>query len=302
MADSLLMTRSRRVLLGTGVPLALAIIAVSSYTWVRGAVNQLVDFNEVSYPVSVTAPVTGGQARVISDNADLTLAAGQGNRIEVHGVAGGAMVRPIFSHKLTRAGLLLRSRCRVSIGTCSLNLDVTVPATRPANVTDSSGTIRARSLRGTVELSSNSGDIDASELTGDVGLTDSYGTISASDLSGRIRLSNISGDIDVTSLTGDSQLQDSFGNITVDGISASDVRCRDQSGDITIVFLTVPSHVAVSDSHGNIRLELPPGGTAYQVRTSNSSGSTRVSVPRDQSASNVITATDSSGDITIINR
>lgn len=302
MADPLPMTRSRRVILAAGAPLVLAIIVAATWAWTRGAVDQLANLNLVSYAVSVTAPPTAGQARVISDNADITLTANRGSRIAVSGELGGAMARPSFSHKLTRTGLILSSRCRVPAGTCSLRLDVTVPASLPADVTDSSGTLRATSLSGTVTLSSTSGDIDVARLAGDVGLSDSYGTINASDLSGHIRLSDGSGDIDVTSLTGDSQLQDSYGNITIDGLSAAGVRCRNQAGDITIVFTTVPRHVAVSDSYGNITLELPSGRTAYQVHTSNSYGSTTVSVPRDQSSPNVITATNGSGDITIINR
>lgn len=302
MADSPPMTRSRRVILATGVPLVLALIVFATWGWTRGAVNQLVDLNEVSYTVSFTAPPTAGQSKVTSDNADMTLGAGPGNQIGVHGTLRGGMTRPIFSHKLTRTGLILSSRCRAPVGTCSLSLAITVPASLPADITDSFGTIRAESLRGPVELSSNSGDINATGLTGDVELTDSYGNINASDLSGHIRLSDGSGDINVASLTGDSQVTDSYGNITIHALSAADVRCRNQTGDITIVFTTVPRYVAVSDSHGNITLELPPGSTAYQVNTSNSYGRTTVAVPRNQSSPNVITATNGSGDITIVSR
>jgi hypothetical protein len=60
--------------------------------------------------------------------------------------------------------------------------------------------------------------------------------------------------------------------------------------------------VDVTDSFGNITLVLPAGSTAYRVQTRNSFGSTTVSVRRSLSARDVITASNNSGDITIVTR
>ncbi len=86
------------------------------------------------------------------------------------------------------------------------------------------------------------------------------------------------------------------------GLAAAHVVASNNSGDITLMFTKVPRRVDVTDSFGSITLELPAGPTAYRVQTRNSFGSTAVSVRRSPSARNVITASDNSGDITIVTR
>jgi len=75
---------------------------------------------------------------------------------------------------------------------------------------------------------------------------------------------------------------------------------RNNSGDISLTFTKVPRQVTVTDSFGDITLVLPPGSATYRVATRNSFGSTTVSVPQSPTAGNVITASNNSGNITII--
>jgi DUF4097 and DUF4098 domain-containing protein YvlB len=133
-------------------------------------------------------------------------------------------------------------------------------------------------------------------------LTDVFGNLTASGLAGTIRLDNNSGDITAAGLTGDTRLQDSFGNIEVTGLASADVVASNQSGDITLTFSKVPRRVNVTDSFGNITLNLPPGPTAYRVSARTSFGSSTISVPQATSAPDVITVTNNSGDITIASR
>lgn len=299
MTSRLPMTSTRWVLLGAGLPLALAAIAVSTFVWVHGAVKALVKTDQVGYPVSLTAPLTNGRADVTTINADTRLTAGQGSRISVRGYLAGSIARPVFGHQQTPAGLILNPRCRAPVGSCSLSFTITVPAGAPVRARNSLGNLSAGPLRGTITLSSNAGDLSVSGLAGNLRLADVLGNIQASGMSGHTWATNNSGDIDVTGVTGDVQLTDSLGNITVDGLAAGDVHCHNQSGDITLTFTKVPKLVDVGDSTGNITLRLPPGPTRYQITTSNSSGNTSVTVPRSPTSANVITATDNSGDITI---
>jgi hypothetical protein len=301
MTSRLPMTSTRWVILGTGLPLALAAIAVSTLAWVHGAVKALANTNQVGYPVSLTAPLINGRADVTTVNAGTRVTAGQGSRIRVRGYLSGSMARPIFGHQQTPAGLILNPRCRAPVGDCSLSFTVTVPAGAPVRVRDSFGNLAAGPLRGTVALSDISGDLAASRLAGNLRLADAYGNIQASGLSGTIRVVNNSGDIDAAGVTGDVQLTDGFGNITVDGLAAGHVSCHTQSGDITLTFTKVPKLVDVSDSNGNITLRLPPGPARYRVSTNNSYGNTSVTVPKSSTAAHVITATNNSGDITIAN-
>lgn len=293
------MTRARWAVLAAGLPLVLALIAFGVDAWVNRTVIYLADQHHVGYSVGFSVPPAHDQVRVHSSNGDLTVRAGTGGRIVVHGQLTGSFVRPSFSHRSTAAGLSLNPQCRAP-GNCSLDLAIMVPARLPASVSDTFGDLDASGLRGTVALSDNTGDLTASRLTGNVRLSDSFGTVTASGLAGSLWLDNNSGDIRAAGLTGDTRLQDSFGTISVTGLAAADVVARNNSGDISLTFTKVPKQVTVTDSFGDITLRLPPGSATYRVVTRNSFGSTAVSVPQSPAAQNVITASNNSGDITIV--
>lgn len=294
------MTRARWAVLAAGLPVAAALIAFGVHAWVNGTVVYLASQSQVGYSVGLSVPAAAGQARVTSGDGDLTVRPGPGRRIVVRGRLSGSFARPAFSYRSTAAGLALDPQCRVPAGACSLNLGITVPAGLPVNVSDSFGDLDASGLQGTVALSDNSGDLTVSGLTGNVHLAGTFGTITASGLAGSLWLDNNSGDIRAAGITGDTRLQDSFGTIAVTGLAAADVVARNNSGDISLTFTKVPRQVTVTDSFGNITLVLPPGSATYRVATRNPFGVTTVSVPQSPTARNVITASNNSGDITII--
>lgn len=298
------MARKRWVVLAAGMPLVLAAIAVSSAALVHAAARTMLNLRQVGYSVALSVPVTGREIHVTSNNGNMAVRAGSGRDIAVRGDLVGSMERPVFTHQLTSAGLSLNSWCRVPVGDCSAGYAVTVPA-RPqvVNLGSSFGDLTATGLTGTVTLSDGSGNLGGSRLRGDIRMADNFGTISASDLSGSIDLNNSSGDIDASGLTGDTKLEDSFGTISVSGISAADVHATNQSGDITLVFTAVPKQVIVTDSFGNITLQLPPGPARYTITAHAGFGVTSIhQVPQSPSAPNVITATNNSGNITIVER
>jgi hypothetical protein len=295
------MTPARWAVLAVGLPVVLALIAFATYGWVNRTVLYLAGQSQVGYPVGFSVPTSGGQARVTDSNGDLTVRTGSGHRIVVRGYLSSSFARPSFRWGVTADGLALNPQCFAQAG-CSLDLGVAVPAGLPVSVSDSFGKLSASGLRGTVTMSDNSGDLTASRLTGNIHLADLFGNLSASGLSGSIRLDNNSGDIQAAGVVGNTRLQDSFGNISVTGISAADVMASNNSGDISLTFTKVPQRVNVTDRFGNITLVLPAGPAAYRVQTRNSFGSTTVSVPRSPSSRNVITASNNSGDITIVTR
>jgi hypothetical protein len=336
MTDPVPMTSTRRAILAAGVPLVLAAVAVCTKAWVNGAVIGLANQHEIGYPVAFTAPLSGGAARVTSQNGNMTVQVGPGRRIGVSGHVAGAVVRPRFV--LQTAPLNFYSQCLAPTGNCSSTYTVTVPGDVPVDVSNSFGNLDTSGLRGsvklydnsgnltasglaghvtmndqfgnlstgglsgTVTLVDNSGNLNASGVTGNINLTDSFGNIGVGDVSGSISLSGSSGGVTAVGLTGNTQIRDGYGNVAVSGISAGDVRCYNQSGNITISFTTVPRLVVVDDSFGNITLLMPPGDATYRVATTNSFGTTTVRVPRSPSATNSITATDNSGNITIVSR
>jgi hypothetical protein len=302
MTGSLPMTRARLMILATGVPVALALIGLCTHAWVRGAVGTLANLQQVGRSVAFTAPTGPNGIHVVLSNGNLTFhtthttATGP---IRVHGRLSGSMAAPAFSHQLTASGLTLDPQCRAPIGGCSAGFNMTGPAGVPVNINDWFGQLDTSRLSGDVTLSSNSGDIDASRLTGTLRLNDSFGDIDASTLSGHIKLTSNSGDIDASRLTGDTQIFDSFGDVTINGLAAADLKCTGQSADFTIVFTTVPRNVQVGDNFGDVTLVLPPGPTRYHVTTLNQFGHTSVTVPRSSTAADTITVLSNSGSVVV---
>ena len=294
------MTRARWLALAAGLPFAFALIALATSVWVRAAVVHLVNAEQFAYPISVSAPPSGGRVRVSASDADVTVRPGAGQRILVHGTVSGTGSRPEFQHQVTPAGLSLGTRCPLPIGGCALSAAITTPAGLPVSVGTSFGSLDARNLTGTVTLSDNSGDLSAAGLAGTIRLSGSFGSLTASGLSGSVGLTENSGDITASRVTGDTRLTDSFGEITVTGLSAARVVATDQSGDITLTFVRIPQLVQITDSFGNVTLRLPPGRTAYRIRAATTFGRTTISVPRSPSAAQVITVNNQSGDITIV--
>jgi DUF4097 and DUF4098 domain-containing protein YvlB len=84
-------------------------------------------------------------------------------------------------------------------------------------------------------------------------------------------------------------------------VTTTDVTASNSSGDVVIIFATVPDRVRISDQSGNITLVLPPGETRYRLNTSTASGNRSVSLPTSALSPHVITVTNQSGDISIRN-
>ncbi len=294
------LTPARRTVLIIGVPVVLALIALFVLGWGRLAVKQLADGDQVGYSVALSAPASGGQSRLTINNADVALRPGASDQIQVRGSLLGGLVRPRFGHRSTASGLVLSPTCRAPVGNCSLSLGVTVPAGLPVTASDNGGNLTASGLRGQVSLSDNSGDLTATGLTGTIRLANLFGSMSATGLAGSVQLTSNSGDINGTRLSGDVTLRDTFGNITITSLAAADVTASDNSGDVILRFTKVPQQVHVSNQFANITVLLPPGSTAYQVRAPLPQfGSRVITVAQSPTSSHVITARNSSGDITI---
>jgi hypothetical protein len=291
---------ARRAILIIGVPVVLGLIGLFVFGWGRLAVNQLADGDQVGYSVALSAPASGGQSRLTINNADVTLRPGAGHRIQVRGSLLGGLVRPRFGHRSTASGLVLSPTCRTPVGNCSLSLGVTVPAGLPVTASDSFGNLTVSGLSGQASLYDNSGNLTATGLTGTIRLANSFGSMFAAGLAGQVLLSSNSGDINGTRLSGEVTVRDTFGFITITSLAAADVTASDNSDDIVLRFAKVPRQVQVSDEFANITVLLPPGSTAYQVRAPVPQfGSRVITVAQSPASSHVITAHDSSGDITI---
>lgn len=296
-------TPARRAILVAGVPAVLVLIAFLVFQWGRAAVNVLANGDQVGYSVGFSAQVLGSQSRLTVNNANITVQPGSSSRIHVHGSLFGTISRPSFHYQNTSRGLLIDPSCAVPVGNCSLSLRARLPARLPVTVNDNFGNLTAAGLKGRITLSNNSGNLTATGLSGTIRLTSQFSEVNATDLSGGIQITSNNGDITASRLTGDTRLQNSFGTITVTGLAAASVQARSNSGNITLVFSTVPRSVYVSDSFGSVTLKLPPGPATYRVDAPTPQfGSRTVTVPQSPASAHVITVRGSNDDVTITNK
>lgn len=143
----------------------------------------------------------------------------------------------------------------------TLDLTVTVPPGLEVEVNDSSGDVEVKGVR-LARITDSSGDIVASDLTGDVEITDSSGDVSIFDASGTVRMNDSSGDIVIRGAGNVEVRNDSSGDMTIERVSG-DVRIEsDSSGDIGIagvgrnveVLADTSGEVRVSGVKGSVRV------------------------------------------------
>ncbi|GAA4659244.1 hypothetical protein GCM10023347_08240 [Streptomyces chumphonensis] len=143
---------------------------------------------------------------------------------------------------------------------CSVRYTVDVPTGVPVRGEVSSGTIHVADV-GAVNVTTDSGRIELSRVTGPVQVRTSNGRITGEDIEGpRIAVETSNGDITLTSR------------------SASDVRAKTSNGDVTV---TVPE-------------------ADYRVTVRTSNGDTDIQVPDDPSAAHRLDLSTSSGDISVL--
>lgn len=124
------------------------------------------------------------------------------------------------------------------------------------------------------------------------------GDISAVDLAGDLKLETGSGAVTVFNATGRLELKDGSGDIFVSGASSSVVNAHTGSGDVHLILETAPVTVDAATGSGDLTVEVP-AGTRYQVRKETHSGSTGGDVSSYPQAANTISATTSSGSVTV---
>jgi hypothetical protein len=234
------MTAGRRLALILGVPLALAIIAWTAITEVAFA-------GVGSYPVRLAVPVRGSTVRLSLGAADAQVTQAAGGTLRLTGTARYSIVRSSVTWHAGSSGVTVAPRCHFITGICSFSFRAVLPAGK------------------------------------------------------RALISTGSGDITGTGLSGDLSVSTGSGNIGITGLAGAHVTASAGSGDITLTFTRIPVHVTVSNGSGNVTLVLPPGRTRYRVSASTDSGSRTVTVPTDSGSPYVIKVTDGSGNVSVTN-
>jgi hypothetical protein len=274
-ARRLRLTQARGTILALGVPVAVALIGGVAFSLVAAV-------GTASYPVKYAIPISDGRLTINFGGGDLTLQGTASSAAHLTGTVQYSLVRPYLS--LTDRGgrgAVFTFTCGIPTGNCALNGTADVP----------SGTAAA--------ISTDGGDLTASDLTGGVSLSSGGGNLAATNIAGNASLQTSGGDLTAVQLTGDVDLGTGGGNITATSIDSPRVTADSGGGDIEIVFTRVPQNVQVSADGGDVTIVVPSGPTAYDVTANPSGGNVNEALPLATSSSHVITAASGGGDITI---
>jgi hypothetical protein len=199
----------------------------------------------------------------------------------------------VANNKLTATA---KSKERITDWRKALNISfrVFVPRNVSTDLTTSGGSISLTNLSGDLQFSTSGGSLNIDNVSGkvdgrtsggsinlenskdDIELTTSGGSISAKNCDGKLRLSTSGGSLDLKDLKGDIRATTSGGSVAgrnVEGelvahtsggsIHLSDLSCSLETstsgGNIDVSIKQLGKYVKISNSAGNIDLELPKG-------------------------------------------
>jgi DUF4097 and DUF4098 domain-containing protein YvlB len=166
----------------------------------------------------------------------------------------------------------------------TLDLTVSVPSTiaiqledasgdtelkdvQSAVVADGSGDLEISNVAGNLEVTDSSGDIDIRKVGGNLSVKDSSGDMEIQDVQGSVQIPvDSSGDIRVARVTGSVHVvNDSSGGIVIDHVTQDVTIDSDSSGDISVDAIggnfTVGNDGSGDIHHGKVagQVSLPPG-------------------------------------------
>jgi DUF4097 and DUF4098 domain-containing protein YvlB len=248
------LTPARRVALFAGIPITLAVIGWS-------ALNVAAFLGQGTFSINQSVAWSGGPVSISVNSGDMTITPSTDGRVHVEGRVEYSLVKPALVITTTGSNAAVSFSCSaLAVSRCSAEITVSVPP------------------GAALVASSQSGDITASGFT-NASLESDSGEVRASGLSGNVMLQTHSGDIAATDL------------------SASSVTAEADSGSVSLAFRVAPESVNVQDSSGDVSVFVPD--VAYHVTAHSDSGDVSIAVPTDPKSVNVINVTVASGDVHI---
>ncbi len=263
------MTPGRRVSLLIGVPVALALIAWTGFSFVSG-------LGRAHYPVSATIPLLNGKLVASLGGGDVTLRQDQGraSAARLTGTVQYSLVRPKFSVTGTDVSL----DCHIPTGNCGLSATLDVPADAPVDLNSGGGNVQASGLQRDVTLNSAGGDVTVSALGGNADLSTGGGNVTATDLGGILKFITDGGDVNGS------------------GLFTPHVTLETGGGNVTLVFTRVPASLDITSSGGDINVVLPHSpGTKYAITATTDGGDYSAQVPTSALATTSTITIDSGG-------
>jgi Putative adhesin len=236
------------------------------------------------FEINIGSRSIADDARVNGPLSAVQLAAGDGD-IRIHtGPGAGAAIhrtiryrgatKPQPSQQVTNGVLTFVKGC----ANCSIDYDLTVPASVQVRIRNGSGSIRVVDVAA-ADIRAGSGDVTVRNVPGAVRAHTGSGSVRVDSVGAQNDLHTSSGDIRATALGGGMLLADTG------------------SGSILLRFGAAPSNVRAVTGSGDLRINLPSG--RYKVDSSTGSGDSDVNVPDDPAATATVFAKTGSGSILI---
>jgi Toastrack DUF4097 len=292
------LTRGRTAALVIGVPVCLLLVAYTGLDLVS-------TFAEGRYPVSYVAPTSAKSLSVTTAGGQLSIRPTAAGRATLAGAARYTFVRSTLTERTTGGDTAVGYHCTdFPVGTCALDATISAPAAMPVSANTAGGNGSVTGMLGPVTLSSGGGSLSADHISGPLRLNTSGGNIQLNAItSPTVTASSGGGEIQAAGLSSATiSATTSGGNIQATSVKSTTITAATGGGEIEIDFTSVPLHVSVDTSGGNITLVLPPGDTKYQVTAYTAGGTVTDTLPLDQSSLNTITATSGGGNISIVNQ
>ena len=212
-----------------------------------------------------------------ADSADITIAASDDDKATVQVRRKYWLWKHGDAYSVDNGTLKLDGDCGWQ---CKADFAVTVPRGTKVIGHNGSGDISIAGVSG-VDAKSTSGEIDISDVTGDVKLDLTSGDVKVNNLTGKLDVKATSGDIEAADLKGGPvDVESTSGDLELELAEATDVRAKGTSGDI--------------------RVTAPAGD--YKVSAESRSGEVDKELADDPNGSHTIQATTTSGDIDLLSR
>lgn len=242
-------------------PIALSAIALGVVASACGIHIGITDYaKSMPADAQVSGPVT--EVNVQSDSGTIKIHSGAGSGVTINRTVHYSSGHPHPSQSVQNGVLTFTKSCN----NCSIDYDLTVPASVKVTARADSGDVKVRGVA--------SADINTSS-----------GTLTATDIKGDVTAQNDSGDVNLTSVGGTLDLSTSSGTINGSALGGTIAQAKDDSGGIKLAFTTVPMSVTAHSASGDVRVKVPQYSptapstrVSYVVNTKTASGSPTVNV------------------------
>jgi|GEM_PF-1997462 len=144
---------------------------------------------------------------------------------------------------------------------------------READISVTSGEIRAFYLKGKLNLSATSGDIELAGAEGEISSSATSGNIQARDLKGKISLEGTSSDMQVKNLEGNLSIGCTSGTVDIEEFNGT-LKSSQTSGDLEGRGLK--GDVSVSTTSGDVSIEQTEGGLDLHSTSGNLEAKTQI--------------------------